>query len=547
MITPISASAVSALSGDMGSATDLASLQGGEGGGFSGLFAALIAARPDTVISPELPADFLADLADVAVDADAPQMDLTAGNPATENLLAENLAAGILPVENLPVGNPATETPVIEILPTRNPAIENLFAGNLPVVDLPVGNLPDLPDLAAKILPDEDLTGENPLIGNLPVETLPVADLPVGDLPVDTPPVGNLPTGNLPVGNQPAKPLPAGNLPAENLAAVIPEDEDTALLPEAPAHLPAQEKKADDKAQAGNKSKDDDAEENIIALGALSTPVDVKTVHTPIPSSQESADMHKFAGTYRESGLPAQKAVTEEQSPLPKQGTTITDKGLPPPANLAGQSGDHSSGTKEEKPDFAQFLREAGNLTQAKAATTHEAPRMTANLSAPVASNVWGERLGEQIMWMARNGQQQVDLKLNPAHLGPLSISLNMNGDKASIHFTVASLDVRQAVEEALPRLREMMASAGVSLGQAGVDDQARRETAAHAGHRDPKDQNPASQNGEYAENPEESADANGQRDGNTERTSILADMVNKHAMLFAHANGRIGGVDLFA
>jgi flagellar hook-length control protein FliK len=36
---------------------------------------------------------------------------------------------------------------------------------------------------------------------------------------------------------------------------------------------------------------------------------------------------------------------------------------------------------------------------------------------------------------MARNDGQQAELRLNPAHLGPLRISLHLEADKASANF----------------------------------------------------------------------------------------------------------------
>ncbi len=54
-------------------------------------------------------------------------------------------------------------------------------------------------------------------------------------------------------------------------------------------------------------------------------------------------------------------------------------------------------------------------------------------------------------------------------YLGPLQVVLNVSNDQASASFTAAQPEVRQALEAALPRLREMMSDAGVTLGSATV------------------------------------------------------------------------------
>ena len=105
-------------------------------------------------------------------------------------------------------------------------------------------------------------------------------------------------------------------------------------------------------------------------------------------------------------------------------------------------------------------------------AMPREAP-MTAttplSVSTPVQSNAWAADIADKIVWMAGNDKQSAKLTLNPAHLGPLEISLNIDKGHATASFVSASAEVRDALENALPRLREMFANAGISLGQTNV------------------------------------------------------------------------------
>ena len=67
---------------------------------------------------------------------------------------------------------------------------------------------------------------------------------------------------------------------------------------------------------------------------------------------------------------------------------------------------------------------------------------------------------------------QNAQINITPAHLGPIQISLSLNGEQMTAHFVSANQEVRQALEDALPRLREMLAGAGINLGQANVGSQ---------------------------------------------------------------------------
>lgn len=111
----------------------------------------------------------------------------------------------------------------------------------------------------------------------------------------------------------------------------------------------------------------------------------------------------------------------------------------------------------------------------------------TASLSAPVGTAAWNQQLGQQLMRISQQGgEQRVQLKLHPAELGPLSVSLTFSDQGAQAQFLSGHAQVRQALEQAIPQLRETLAEQGISLGEASVGEQ-------RTGH----DDGPARQPGE--------------------------------------------------
>ena len=97
-------------------------------------------------------------------------------------------------------------------------------------------------------------------------------------------------------------------------------------------------------------------------------------------------------------------------------------------------------------------------------------------INTPVTHDAWGDEFNQKITWMASQHEQSAELHLNPPHLGPLDVVLKVNGDQATAMFTSPHAAVRDAVEQALPRLREMLADNGIMLGNAMVSDQSSRE-----------------------------------------------------------------------
>jgi hypothetical protein len=86
-----------------------------------------------------------------------------------------------------------------------------------------------------------------------------------------------------------------------------------------------------------------------------------------------------------------------------------------------------------------------------------------------IDSRGWSEALSQKVLWMVTEGRQTAELSLNPPDLGPLQVVLSVDNDQASAMFVSQNPDVRQALEAALPRLKEMMAESGISLGSTTV------------------------------------------------------------------------------
>jgi len=94
----------------------------------------------------------------------------------------------------------------------------------------------------------------------------------------------------------------------------------------------------------------------------------------------------------------------------------------------------------------------------------------TDRLSARVGTPAWDNQVGQKVIWMVGGEEQSATLELNPPDLGPVQVVLNVSNDMASVTFSSQQLEVRQALENSLPRLREMMSESGIALGNASVN-----------------------------------------------------------------------------
>jgi flagellar hook-length control protein FliK len=109
-----------------------------------------------------------------------------------------------------------------------------------------------------------------------------------------------------------------------------------------------------------------------------------------------------------------------------------------------------------------------------------ESPALTRPLTHPD----WSKDLGEQIVWMNNKAISAAEIRLNPAHLGPISVRIDVNQDQATILFTAQHADVKDAIEASIPRLREMLATQqlnliNVNISQNSTSDQGRSQSQA--------------------------------------------------------------------
>lgn len=91
------------------------------------------------------------------------------------------------------------------------------------------------------------------------------------------------------------------------------------------------------------------------------------------------------------------------------------------------------------------------------------------HVDAPVGHAKWGGELAQKVVWMASQQSQVAEIHLNPAHLGPVEVMLSISQDQATAQFVSSHPAVRDAIQDALPRLREMLAESGIQLGNVTV------------------------------------------------------------------------------
>ncbi|HYD61001.1 MAG TPA: flagellar hook-length control protein FliK [Noviherbaspirillum sp.] len=231
-------------------------------------------------------------------------------------------------------------------------------------------------------------------------------------------------------------------------------------------------------AQAGQTPLDMNAAVDPAIVPVAAVPVDIKPTATPMPATDaqtaaSAAAVSDLTGKPDQiSALPERTDANKAELPL----TAAQDK-APTVDDLTAQVAGRTSASRGQ--DFTTALSESVNVTSAAMqsvpqpalnALQQQVANAAERLTPRVGTPAWDQALGQKVVWMVAGEQQSASLTLNPPDLGPLQVVLNVSNSQANATFIAAQPEVRQALEAALPKLRDMLGEAGIQLGQANIN-----------------------------------------------------------------------------
>jgi flagellar hook-length control protein FliK len=174
-----------------------------------------------------------------------------------------------------------------------------------------------------------------------------------------------------------------------------------------------------------------------------------------------------------------QKIVTNASlTPISKEGLSEEQKIMALATNLKLKGSSSTSSVLERSAGASSVLLTSPAPLSANAVGSPAVSgQPTLNLQPALQSEAWSRVLSSRVIWMAREGVQQASLKLNPANMGPVEVKLHMHHDQATINFIAQHAATRDALEQALPRLRESFQENGMELAHADVSQENFSET----------------------------------------------------------------------
>lgn len=133
------------------------------------------------------------------------------------------------------------------------------------------------------------------------------------------------------------------------------------------------------------------------------------------------------------------------------------------------------------KEGLNQLLQSA---SQGLSQNSNSASQLNAARSIPLmtqaANRANAQALANRLSIMQAQNMKVAEMRLDPPNLGKVKIQIRMTGEQASVNITAANPQARELLEQALPRLKEMLGEEGIDLADAQVFDDSAQDEKPH-------------------------------------------------------------------
>ncbi len=329
--------------------------------------------------------------------------------------------------QNLPAANQNSDIDLEDTLQTLSDVLQQLQQLDIDAQDI------TLPPVTESIADAESATGAETLAGTQPGQNAETKPVEAQTLPS---PAEQAIEAAAAMANNPA-PMPV-TLPQADIQAAADSTGLSELLPETQKPAPATSQETRTQSNATGINPDDAGLEFDRGISAALARNDTDNNSKPQP--EKSPQTLK---TENSAGQLADVATNMESSKI---------DGHKPVQDIAG--------------DISRMHQVVRNETTVSAPATQ--PAMSKQLTDPA----WRQELGNKLLWMHNQSIPSVELRLNPEHLGPVLIKIDVSQEQASVAFTTQHLAVKDAIEAAIPKLREMLGGQQLNLVDVNVSQQ---------------------------------------------------------------------------
>jgi flagellar hook-length control protein FliK len=132
-----------------------------------------------------------------------------------------------------------------------------------------------------------------------------------------------------------------------------------------------------------------------------------------------------------------------------------------------------------------QAITSSAAITPGNTTLLSARPAESAALQPPLALTepTAAQQIKDRVMVQIQHKLQTAEVQLHPEELGSMQIKLNLQQDQLSVQFVVQQGAAKEALEQQMPKLRELLEQQGIALSEGQVEQrQSRSQQEQHSG-----------------------------------------------------------------
>ncbi|TMP44143.1 MULTISPECIES: flagellar hook-length control protein FliK [unclassified Pseudoalteromonas] len=186
-------------------------------------------------------------------------------------------------------------------------------------------------------------------------------------------------------------------------------------------------------------------------------------------TAQVTADVTK-AATSEEVTLELDTKINTErtQEAVPSRVAQLFTQ-LTTQANAAAQPGAYEVAHQqyEQAIDAQTMQTQATTQTQAHSKSVSIDPGVMQAIN--IIKSDAAKMLQERVSALLNINNKEAEIRLDPPEMGSMQIRIRSDAEQAQINFVVQNQQAKEALEQSMPRLREMLAQQGIELGESSI------------------------------------------------------------------------------
>jgi len=89
----------------------------------------------------------------------------------------------------------------------------------------------------------------------------------------------------------------------------------------------------------------------------------------------------------------------------------------------------------------------------------------------------FSDAVKDKVMVMINQKIKQLEIRLDPPELGSMQVRLNLQNEQAAVSFVVQNQQAKEALEQNIGKLKEMLAESGIDVGDANIEQRSQQSS----------------------------------------------------------------------